>query len=55
MQGAQMPDGMADPVSERRAIQVDALANVNLGLAINGDATTGSAAASFLSWEPIHQ
>jgi hypothetical protein len=34
MQRAQVPGGMADPVRQRRAIQVDALAAVNLGLAI---------------------
>src|SRR5579883_1254400 len=31
---AQMPGGAADPISERRAIEIDALAAVNLSLAI---------------------
>jgi hypothetical protein len=34
MQRPKMPGGMTDPVCQRRAIQSDALAGVNLGLAI---------------------
>ena len=34
MQRAQVPGGMADPVRQRGAIQIDALAGVNLRLAI---------------------
>ena len=34
MQRAQVPGGMADPVRQRGAIQIDALAGVDLGLAI---------------------
>jgi hypothetical protein len=34
MQRPKMPSGMTDPVCQRRAIQSDALAGVNLGLAI---------------------
>ena len=34
MQRAQVPCGMADPVGQRRPVQIDALAGVNLGLAI---------------------
>ena len=34
MQRAQVPGGMADPVCQRRAIQIDALAGINLGLAV---------------------
>ena len=34
MQRAQVPGGMADPVGQRGAIQIDALAGVNLGLAV---------------------
>ena len=34
MQRAQVPGGMADPVGQRRAIEIDALAGVDLGLAI---------------------
>jgi hypothetical protein len=34
MQRAQVPGGMADPVCQRRAIPIDVLAGVNLGLAV---------------------
>jgi len=34
MQRAQVPGGMADPICQRRAIQIDALAGINLGLAV---------------------
>jgi hypothetical protein len=34
VQRAQVPGGMADPVRQRRAIQIDALTGVNLGLAV---------------------
>jgi hypothetical protein len=34
MQRAQVPGGIADPVCQRRAVQVDALTGINLGLAI---------------------
>ena len=37
MQRAQVPGGMADPVGQCRAVQIDALASVNLGLAITWD------------------
>ena len=34
MQRAQVPGGMADPVGQRRAIEIDALAGVDLGLPV---------------------
>jgi hypothetical protein len=34
MQRAQMPGSMTDPVCQRRPVQIDALAGINLGLAI---------------------
>ena len=34
MQRTQVPGGMADPVRQRRTIQIDALAGVNLGLPV---------------------
>ena len=34
MQRTQVPGGMSDPVGQRRAIQIDALAGVDLGLAV---------------------
>ena len=34
MQRAQMPGSTTDPVCQRRPVQIDALAGINLGLAI---------------------